>query len=534
MMRTAQSLLLACSTTVALAASAAGAAGCDGGRSEKWDQPRTVLGPIVVKDRLAYVDGAFDRVVMIGVQDGVPQLDTFDVGHRPIYAAPLPNRTGLAVLTKGREAIYQGEVDEDPGLYVFRLRPDGRPIAPERYELGSPFDRLAVSADGSIAVAHFSEAGPDEDGLFRNPNELAVVELEEPPSASNPVLRSIRSFGRAPDGVVLSPPMEIPGTGRPPRVLADSTLTILDTSFPRGREVTIRLTLSDTSGVTPRELAFAPRTGTVYVRAEGARDVLEVILTGDTPTDELDNDFTPGLAELGAGAAPTDIAVWDDSEGVRRVLAVAPTTRELAVIEADTAEFVTIPIDDPVDRILLLPDEGPTVAVLASLSTRAPRIHLVDLTTVDDPFGLPDVRTLYLTEPVYDVVPVPIQDRAMVVHDATRTVIGVLDVAGGTVQPIEGLGRLDAYDFAADGSHLIGATRGEPRVGFVDLSNLHPFDMRLDDEPRAVFALASGGVVVDHGDPFGRATWMPAADASRGESLLFSGFLLQDLLDEDL
>jgi hypothetical protein len=523
-----------------LCVSACGAA-CDGGRADEWDRTRAVLGPIAMKDKVAYVDTALDRVVVVDTRPdgalGTPRITAHRVGRRPLFAAPTPDRGRLAVVTRGQEAIHEGEQDEAPGLYLIDVESIGEGIGqPIRYELGSPFDRLAVAADGSVAVAYFSEGGPDSDGLFRNPNELAVLDLARAPSEDNPVLRTVRSFGSAPDGVVLSPPMTIPGAEDvTPRtfafVLAPNTLTLLDATNPERREVTVRLTLDGTA-VTPRELAFAPASGTTYLRADGARDVLEIVLSGETPDGPTDNDYRPALAELGAGAAPSDIAVYDDAAGRRRVLAATPGTRELAAIDADTAEFVTVPVPDPIDRILLLPAGAPRIAVLASIAIRAPRVHLVDLTNVGEELAQIDVRTVALGEPIFDVVTVPGHERALIVHDDARTVLGVLDVVAGTVSPIEGIERLDAYDFTAGGTHLIGAAQGVPRIGFVDLDNLHPSDVRLDDTPSGIFALASGGVYVDHGDPLGRATIIGGAGSTREQAFVLSGFLIDHLLDE--
>lgn len=504
---------------------------CEDGRPAGWERERAITGPIPLKDAVAYVDSALDRVVLVDAASGSPRVSTVAVGRRPRFAVPAPDGRSLVVATRGLEALYEGEVDEAPGLYVVPLGEAGVAI---RYELGSAFDRVAVSPDGSVALAWFSAGGADEDGLFRNPNELAVVDLLSPPGEGNPVLRTIRSFGAAPIGAVLSPPMTIPGTDAPPRtlafVLAADAVTILDASSPQTREVTIRLSL-DGAGITPRELAFAPRTGSAYVRADGASDILEIVMSAEEPRDAEDNDFQPALAELGAGAAPADIAVYDDIDERRRVVAVTPATRELAVIDADTAAYVTVPIDDPVDRILLLPEDQPRVAVLATLATRAPRVHIVALDQVGGLLPV-DVRTLSLAAGVWDVVPIPGQERALIVHDEARTVIGVLDVAGATVAPLEGIGRLDTYDFTAGGTFLVGATLGEQLVGFVEMSSLHPFDVRLDDTPRTVHALASGGIWIDHDDAFGRATFLPSPAGGRADAVVLSGFLVQGLLEE--
>ena len=96
----------------------------------------------------------------------------------------------------------------------------------------------------------------------------------------------------------------------------------------------------------------------------------------------------------------------------------------------------------------------------------------------------------------------------------------------------EMIGRLDTYAFSPDGAYLIGATAGVPRVGFLDLANLHPSDSRLDDSPARILTMANGSIFVDHGDPFGRATILPTATATRGQTRVHTGFLLADIFDE--
>jgi hypothetical protein len=400
-----------------------------------------------------------------------------------------------------------------------------------------------MSADGSVAVAYFSTGGFDaESGVFRNPNELAIVDLGRPAGADNPVIRTVRSFGSAPDGVVLSPPMVIPGADDPtPRtfafVLALDTLTVLDATYPERREVSIRLDATGTQ-VRPREIVFAPNTATAYLRSDNARDILSILLTYEPPSGEnpLDNDYQPALAELGAGGGPADVAVYDDPRGKRFVLAAMPGTREVAVIDGDTAQFTTIPTPDPIDRLLLFPndpDVAPRTALLAAIGQRVPRVHLLGLDGIDDALVAIDLRTINVAEPVLDVVQVPARDLAMIVHDDNRTVLGLLDVVFGAVSPLQGVGRLDSYDFDDLGDYLVGATRAADRVGFLELDSLHPSDLRLDDPPEHVFALTSGAVFVDHADPFGRATFLPDRTKRRDESYVLSGFLLSGLLDED-
>lgn len=506
------------------------------------DQPieltrdRTLVGPIPMKHQVAWADSALDRVVAVDVAGAEPRVDEWPIGRRPVFAAPTPSGEQLLVVTRGEEALARGQVDEDPILWRVDLAtPGSEPIA---YPVGSPFDRIAVASDGSRAVAYFSAGGPDAEGYFRNPNELAFIDLTRGPGEDNPVIKTIRSFSSTPTGIVLSPPMAIPGAPDASErifayVLARNVITVIDASHPLTNEVSIRLDGAGTN-VLPQELVFAPNTATAYVRSDGARDVLEIVLISEPPPDgdPTRNDFHPILAELGAGGGPSDIAVFDDASGRRFVLASTPSTREVVVIDADTAEFRRVSTPLPVDRIVLFPEAANPAhrAVLADIG--ATEVYSLGLDDVADPLARLDLETIRVDQPVRELVPVPGRDLAMIVHDDNRTVLGLLDVAVGSVSPLQGVGRLDSYAFTSTGDFLAGATLGVPRLGFLDLANLHPTDLRLDYLPNRVLALANGALIVDHADPFGRITIVPSTSAERADATVLSGFLLDHLLEE--
>ncbi|HWU90044.1 MAG TPA: hypothetical protein VN253_22430 [Kofleriaceae bacterium] len=518
----------------ALAATALAACWSDE-RPIAWERERAVLGPIPLKTQIAYVDSALDRVTLLDLSADRPHVGLRSIGRRAIYAVPSPDRHELFVITRGEEAISKGQIDEPPKLWVVDAQ---EPTAPVGYEIGSPFDRIAVAPDGSLAVAYFSAAGPDAAGFFRNPNELAVIDLRRPPGDDNPRLKTIRSFGAVPEGISLSPPMAVPGSEDPaPRtfafILSADNLTVFDATHADRREVSIRLDLGGPP-VIPREVVFAPNTASAYVRSDNAGDVLQVALEGIASADGKGNDFRPNLAQVGAGGGPTDIAVYDDAAGRRYILAATPNTREVVVIDADTAQFRSVALADPIDRILLFPSGGdlpPTKALFASISAKLPRVHVLDLERIADPLTQASIRRIDLDKPVRDVVPVPNRDLAMVVHDDARTVLGLLDMATESTSPLLGVGKLDSYDFSPNGSYLIGATRGVARVGFVELDNLHPTDFRLDDAPARVLSTANAKIFVDHGDPLGHATIIPSPTATRRDAIVLDGFLTKDLLD---
>lgn len=525
-------------TILACALVAGSAAACwSDERPVPWTRARTVLGPIALKAHVAYIDSALDRVVLVDVTGDRPAIAHTAIGRNAMYAVPSADRHRLFVITRGEQAIQRGQIDEPPRFWVV----DGQhPGAATAYPIGSPFDRIAVSPDGTRAVVYYSAAGQDPGGVFRNPNELAVIDLASPPGAGNPALVTIRSFGAVPEGIELSPPMVLAGSADPtPRtfafILSADTLTVLDATHPDRHEISIRLDLGGAQ-VVPREVVFAPGSASAYVRSDHARDVLQVALEAEAPDPTVpgDNDFRAVVAELGAGGGPSDIAVYDEATGRRVVLAATPDTHEVVVIDADTAQFRSIPIADPIDRILLFPpgDGPPHEALFASIAAGLPRLWVLDLDHLADPLAQVAPTQIALDKPVHDVVAVPGKDLAMIVHDDARTVLGVVDLATTTTAPLLGAGKLDSYDFSPGGGYLIGATRGVPRIGFVALDNLHPTDFRLDDPPAHVLATANGKIFVDHGDPLGHATVIPSPGASRGDAVVLSDFLAAGLLDE--
>ena len=299
--------------------------GCEDDRSLVWDRDRHVLGPISLKAQIAYVDSALDRVTFLDLTNDAPVISRTAIGRNAIYAMPSPDHHRLFVITRGEEAIHEGDIDQPPMLWsIDSNHPDA---VPQAYAIGSPFDRIAISPDNATAIAYFSAAGPDAAGFFRNPNELAIVDLDTAPGDGNPTLKTIRSFGSVPEGIEMSPPMTVLGSD--PRtfafILSENNLTVLDTAHPDRNEISVRLDLGG-DPVTPREVVFAPNTASAYVRSDNARDVLQVLLVPDNPGADSDNDFRPQLAELGAGGGPTDIAVYDDPSGKRYLLAATPNS----------------------------------------------------------------------------------------------------------------------------------------------------------------------------------------------------------------
>src|SRR5947207_16003326 len=78
-------------------------------RPVAWSRERTILGPISMKAQIAYVDSALDRVTVLDLLNDTPQITTQKIGRRAVVAVPSPDRHLLFVITRGEEAIHEGE-----------------------------------------------------------------------------------------------------------------------------------------------------------------------------------------------------------------------------------------------------------------------------------------------------------------------------------------------------------------------------------------------------------------------------------------
>jgi len=499
-----------------------------------------------VGHHLAFLDKTRERVTL--VRPHTREVTHVDVGRQPSFMLPTPDGAQLIVICKGWVADQRDEEDEPPSMVLID------PAAPEAavsYDLGSPFDEVAVSPDSRYAVAFFSATStPGVNEVFRNPNAVALLDLEAPDG--EPIPKTVRSFGDVPLGVLFSPPemapLETDGTLGQPRtvavVFADGYVTFLDMAHPERSEVTVHLTLPDhPQTVIPQQIVFAPEAGTIFLRCAGANDIYAFTLTARSPADPTENDFVISINTLAAGSIPADVGVFMD-EGQRKILVANQGSSDLTIIDAVTSEFVNIPIGDPVDRVLLYPQDAPTMAVIFSQGSTRTRIHFLDLPDVESQVGQ-NHAVLTTNAPVQNIELIPGRDQALVLHDDTHSVMSVLDLTQRTLSPITAQGQLGGYVFTSDGAHLAGFTYATTQVGVIDLSNLSVRTLQLTHTPTRIFALQadldvagdaeSRTLVVDHGDPAGRLSVIPnPSDPSRTSTYVLSGFLYDGLLHNPL
>ena len=508
------------------------AASC-GDRAQVWDAGLTVMGPYKVDGRAVWVDATRGLVFCIS-PNATPRVQTAAIRRNAVFVLPSPTGKELLVLTAGKEARLKGQEAEDAGLSVVRVAAGGEPEVASFYTMTAGFNRLAVDANGKHAVA-FHGSGQTT-GVFKNPNEVALLDLSAKAGAKNPVLRTLRSFGSAPLGVAFSPTMAAPAPAGKKRTLAViqavNQLTLVDMSNPERAEITVPLAkLEGSATVSPQEVLFSTGTGTIFVRGQGSADVYALRLTAKTPTGATGNDFGVVINQPSSGKTVEDMVLFSD--GGKDVILTANASGDLSLIDADTSQFSVITVGETVDTILAVPATKPTLALIYSRKFPRARIHFLALKDLGKNLEK-NLVSRNMARPVHQLVATSGGDQALVVHNDQRTVISVLDLEGQhhTVSPIQGQLGLGSYDFTKS-PYLVGVSSGLSRLGILDLANLHPRDLRLDHAPSKVIALGDT-IMVDHGAPYGLVTVVPGPKAKRKECHVVWGFLLDNMLGREL
>ncbi len=512
---------------------AALAAGCVD-RPQIWSTPQRLLGPYRVGNQVLWVEATRGEVIALDPTVNPPRVRRRTIGRNALFASPTPSRDGLAVLTAGKEALLKDQHPEAPALFLVKPSSDGLTLV-RRFELDGAFDRLAISADDRFAVAYYGDAPQQGPAVFRNPNEVALLDLEQQPGADNPTLRTLRSFGSAPLGVIFSPRMKVPRGGKQRTlalVLARNYLTFIDMDHRARSEITVPLAPAESEAeVIPQQVLFAPEQPAVYVRAAGAADLFALSLEPKPATNERENDYRPTINQPSSGRVVADMAlVATGEDGAPSRILTANASGDLSLIDAATSEFVTIDVGEPVDKLLLVPPDKPTLALVYSSSQPRPRVHFLELDQLAERREA-NLTHRSLAKPVHQLVRVPGDQLALVVHNDARDVISLLDLVGEhhTDTPIQGRQQLHSFDFVGE-DYLVGVSPGIARLGLIDLKNLHALDLRLDHNPKRVLAVGQT-LVVDHGAATGLVTILPRPDANRDEARVLWGFVLGDLLD---
>lgn len=504
-------------------------------RDPRYALSMETLPPVAAGSALVYVQPALSRATVVDLTQDTPAVRQVAVGGDPVLVNARVAHDEALVLSRGQRGAA-GVAPAPASLTGITAAGAAR-----RWTLGSPFNALAQNGDGRYGMAYFNRSASAGRLLF-NPNEVAVVDLDRAQGPSNPVIRTVRSFGGVPNGVVFSPTMTVAGEPRTLAVvLSDAYVTLLDLNHPERSEVTVRLTLpEDPRAVAPAQVVFDTDNATMYLRADQSNDLYVLRLVTVTPESPTANDFRPALNQLAAGVRPADLALFGEPNA-RKLLVVSPGSRDARVIDTVANTTTVVSLDAVANRVLLFNGPSPRSpapalrALLYATAGVASAVSFVELTDIESRRSQ-NVETLQLGRVINQALPLPERGVVMFGHPTSATgSLSLLDLGRRTAAPIFSEVALESARFDDDQQALWVAPPSGERLGYIELNNFRPGELRLDApivDVIPVSRAAGRRVVALHEASDGWITVVDGTDVTRERSRSLRGFLLTGLLDE--
>ncbi len=369
----------------------------------------------------------------------------------------------------------------------------------ERIPLDGAYRKVAFAPGGTRAVL-FGEAG-GAGATLSNPNQIAIVDL----SAGTAVERTLRSYGSAPQKVMIAPEGTLAGSDRQMAwLLAERYLAVLDLSAPEATEVVVHLVLSDdTREVTPTDVAFADIDGsqTAFIRAQGRQDVFSLVFPQDAAADEVPR---PYLNQLAGAPQPSDLIVRTVADG-QRVFTVGRQSLSIThpITGRRTSVDVGLPISNMVPFTALRGDElvdGDGQYALL-WSPGSPAVAFADLDLVELRGGRA-ITPLVLSSAVTHLQPLP--QRRGAVARLGNTGLALLDFEARTATPLTASGRLNALVVSASGDEVYALVEdGDFALVTVDTTTGSATSTPLSDGGELLHIAGVDRTVVNHPQSWG-------------------------------
>jgi len=478
---------------------------------------------------LAFLEGEPGRVLYLEVQESKVRV------REPLSAA---DGERIAWLTGGpnREAPNQlfamtVPIDErETGIQRSLVRVDPSTGAVDRFAIGSEFGGLAFAPGAVFAVLYHMPSDGGEGGALFNPNEVAVIDLTQPPSPDNPTILSVDIGGRAVTGVDFVAPLEIDGTLRSLAVFyAEGMVKLVDLHDLAIPAIAIKLTADDDPRhVVPEQVIGRPgdenRDPMLFVRASDSEDVYAISLV---PRSDGMPGFWAALNQFDGGVQPSDLLLVDDGD-TPLLLVTNRYGDEANVINIDTADTFSLHLESTARYALLRGPSGAREVVLYGGGTD--RVHFV---AVDGLAAEQDgnVEDLLIPDGV-DEASVLEPDRLLLTPDYSDDLL-VLDLETRDIIRLTAPGGYDWQDADVYGAVFFAANPGSDRVVSLDLATGHPESLVLDEAVTSFHVFDAAGVgLVLHPSPTGRATLFPLSSPSRETAVILDGFWLEGFMDE--
>lgn len=491
------------------------------GDEKPRQQVVTFGNPAALDEHVVWLDTANDEALLLNVaaKDLVPEVSSYPAPENPVVLERRHGHNELLLLARG----------EGSGDGVLSLL--GPSKVGKTFHLGSRFDLITQSADGRYAFARFSAQNNDADSLLFNPNEVAIVDLDA--DADKAVtLRSLRGFGKVPLGVAFSPEMEISGeTRRLAVVLFDSHVSLLDLAHLDRPEYTVELSQATSIGL--QQVRFSPEEQKIYLAGSNSNDVfvLSLLPSGDNRV----NDFEPSLNQLGAGARPLDMAIYEQ-DGNRRLLAVSGSAA--LIIESGSNRVTTVPLSSPASQVLLYKGPAPfddaeeQRALLYSQGSG--QLTFLDLDQVEDRTTR-NLETLPISGGLESLTPL---DNNLVLLIRSNG-LGMLNLNGRSASELSSAVGLSQAIPSPDMNRLWIRPEGRAALAYLDYSQDRstPGQVSLESpiEQMLLFTqMKTPRVVLTHSNVSGSVTVLDATEPSDvTKAITLDGFFYANVFDQN-
>jgi hypothetical protein len=471
------------------AVGALGALGCKS-RDSIWDTRVGDAETVGLEGSVALMDRSLDRVLFL-TSPGPQKLKStaLPVGLDVLSVEASRDGDRLFVLSAGvQPRVNSG--DEWPQLIVFSGGTE--PKEEKRFRLDDPMQKLAIDPEGEWVIAYQGDAE------VTNANELVFLPL--PGESTEPISKTIRSFGGAPVEISFTSELTVP-KGPPRRfvvVRTDRDIALIDLSDLSAEEVTIPMPDDeDDEAIAPLQVVFDDGEADVdddarlAVRLENSSDV--VLLELGSSLDSRD-DFAvvPNIVDVGGVPSTIDFVRTD---GGLRLAALVPGAERATLVDPESTAGETVDLGhtfDRMTRITSLVDGTPDGGDVALLWGRSTQIAFWSLgSTSSTPYRSVDSTELGVT--ISEVLDVPAPNQHLkVLLSQTGGGFFVLDLQNRESFPLTTKGSGYSVEVSRDGQRLWVTRPGGEDFSMVDLSNLHPDALHVEPGINGLFDIARG------------------------------------------
>lgn len=496
-----------------------------GSRDERLNTAPVIVARAKLGSELLFVESTEGTVHALDVMTKQVRSATqrIDIPANPIFAVERPNSKEVLVLCAGaRDA--NDEWLETPALVVIDEKHSVR-----NYPLSMPLSAVRLTRDGRYAVLFVQGDNKETSDLLRNPNRVALVDLDAIASNANPMERTLKAPGGALRSVTLTEPLEVLGQSRPFALFTfDDGISVWDLSHPERVEITSE-GLAASGSVVLRRVVTDPANGTIYLIQNGLTDLRVLDLNNEASG--KDNDFWPSWNQLPLdSSAASDLLLYQEQEEPRVLVAVG---NQLRIIDSNDSRVVSIQLNQSVSQFYafdgVAPNDPTARSRVLGYSPNSRSVTFIELNELEAR-GSRNMEVLELGNPLSRVL--PLSDTKLLTEFESGG-IGVLDLESRRFTPLTASVELTAPLIESDQKRVWVGAAGDDRIGYFEPSTLETSDLRLDATVEELYLFESDSrrrIVVSHPSPWGQVTVIDTDQATRSKATVLDGFLLDGLV----